>query len=219
MADVADRRSTCCVQCGTNISPPRTKFCSNACKVAGHRQANPDRAAMYRLREIEKRVHVRPKGCCVYCGKDSAPRSRQCAQCKIDRRRSNGRARYYLGRRPMTCIDCAAPITGGWQRRCGECKQAAKRAVVTTCKVRRKSRIRLATVERFDPIDVLERDGWRCYICGVGTPRHLRGTHAPNAPELEHKMPISKGGDHSMANTACACRACNIKKGALTVVD
>lgn len=67
--------------------------------------------------------------------------------------------------------------------------------------------------EYVNPFKVFERDGWRCQICGKPTPRSRRGTLHPNAPELDHIVPISKGGPHAYANTQCACRACNIEKG------
>lgn len=60
-----------------------------------------------------------------------------------------------------------------------------------------------------DPIKVLERDGWKCQICGVSTPQRLRGTYSRRAPELDHVVPISKGGLHTWSNLQCACRECN----------
>lgn len=70
-----------------------------------------------------------------------------------------------------------------------------------------------AVVENVNPIEVFERDGWRCQLCGVRTPRKLRGTYNDKAPELDHILPISKGGEHSYVNTQCACRKCNGLKG------
>jgi HNH endonuclease len=64
----------------------------------------------------------------------------------------------------------------------------------------------------FNPLAVLERDGWLCQSCGVETPKELRGTFESNAPELDHIVPVSKAGDHSMSNTQCLCRSCNNKK-------
>ncbi|WP_081401272.1 HNH endonuclease [Acinetobacter tandoii] len=66
--------------------------------------------------------------------------------------------------------------------------------------------------ERIDPIDVLNRDGWICYLCGIPTPKNLRGTYEFNAPEVDHIVPLSRGGSHSMNNLRCACRKCNNKK-------
>lgn len=68
--------------------------------------------------------------------------------------------------------------------------------------------------ERFDPITILERDHWRCQICGIKTPAKLRGTIKDNAPEVDHIVPLALGGDHTMINTQCLCRRCNQIKGA-----
>jgi 5-methylcytosine-specific restriction endonuclease McrA len=67
--------------------------------------------------------------------------------------------------------------------------------------------------ERFGAREVLERDNWTCYICGQSTPKELRGTHGDNAPELDHVVPITRGGEHTRANVRCACRRCNNQKG------
>lgn len=33
------------------------------------------------------------------------------------------------------------------------------------------------------------------------------------APELDHIIPLAKGGPHTKANTARACRGCSLAKG------
>lgn len=66
----------------------------------------------------------------------------------------------------------------------------------------------------FNPLRVFERDGWRCQICGVRTPKKLRGSVDPRAPELDHIIPLAVGGDHLPENCQCACRRCNGAKGA-----
>lgn len=63
-----------------------------------------------------------------------------------------------------------------------------------------------------DPIDVFERDGWRCQMCRCKTPSSKRGTYHKRAPELDHIMPLSLGGEHSYRNTQCLCRSCNASK-------
>lgn len=68
------------------------------------------------------------------------------------------------------------------------------------------------------PFDIFSRDGWRCQVCGRSTPRRHRGTHRPNAPELDHRVPMSRGGDHIHTNLQTACRACNASKGGRKIV-
>jgi 5-methylcytosine-specific restriction endonuclease McrA len=77
---------------------------------------------------------------------------------------------------------------------------------------RERARLRGLKVEHVDPLVVLARDGYACQICGIPTPRRLRGTTHPHAPEVDHIIPLSRGGAHSYANTQCACRSCNHKK-------
>jgi hypothetical protein len=76
-------------------------------------------------------------------------------------------------------------------------------------------RAKLFGVERhhFNEIRVLERDGWRCQLCGIDTPKSLRGKHKPNSPEIDHIIPLSIGGGHVLENVQCACRQCNGNKG------
>lgn len=59
---------------------------------------------------------------------------------------------------------------------------------------------------------VFQRDKWRCHLCGRKTPARLRGKNVPASPELDHILPITKGGNHTWDNVACACRECNGRK-------
>jgi HNH endonuclease len=71
-----------------------------------------------------------------------------------------------------------------------------------------------AVFVRFNKLDVFEEAGWRCYICGCDTPRELRGKMKANSPELDHIIPLARGGSHTRENAACACRRCNTRKWA-----
>lgn len=63
---------------------------------------------------------------------------------------------------------------------------------------------------------VWERDGGICKLCGKETPWELRGKIHPDAPELGHIVPVSRGGPHSYENVECECRDCNGNKGSQT---
>lgn len=73
--------------------------------------------------------------------------------------------------------------------------------------------VRGAAAEKIDPLEIFERDGWLCGLCGCKTPKGKRGTYDANAPELDHIVPIAAGGAHVRSNVQCACRACNMAKG------
>lgn len=114
------------------------------------------------------------------------------------------------------CTCCGVMFEASkWQRTCSEaCAHEVSRRARRTSKAKRRAAKRGAKCERFDPIEVLARDGWRCQLCGVSTPQRLRGSCDPRAPELDHVVPLAAGGAHSRSNTQCACRACNNTKGA-----
>ena len=69
-----------------------------------------------------------------------------------------------------------------------------------------------AFVEKIDRVKVFERDKWRCYLCGLATPRKLLGTYDPKAPTLDHVISLAKGGWETYSNLRCAHRLCNMRK-------
>ena len=83
---------------------------------------------------------------------------------------------------------------------------------------RKRARAAGVSYEPINPIRVLERDGWRCQICGEKTPKRLRGKQAPRSPEIDHRVPLAMGGGHTWDNVQCACRECNAAKAASRVV-
>jgi hypothetical protein len=50
-------------------------------------------------------------------------------------------------------------------------------------------------------LEVLQRDGYICTYCGE------------DATSVDHVIPRSAGGDHSLANLVACCLKCNGKKG------
>jgi 5-methylcytosine-specific restriction endonuclease McrA len=78
-----------------------------------------------------------------------------------------------------------------------------------------KRRARIAgngPVEDIDPYVVFDRDNWACQRCGCRTPPSLRGTHVADAPELDHIVPLARGGTHTFDNVQLLCRQCNNRK-------
>jgi 5-methylcytosine-specific restriction endonuclease McrA len=118
------------------------------------------------------------------------------------------------------CAHCGIVFTrpgtsAGYGRYCTvACWKAPPTERVQTSARRQYVRRRDAVRERVDWRRVFARDRWRCQLCGGSTPLRLRGTPHPEAPELDHILPIAAGGLHTYANTQCVCRACNAWKGA-----
>jgi 5-methylcytosine-specific restriction endonuclease McrA len=76
---------------------------------------------------------------------------------------------------------------------------------------RRRVRLRGGNAERFEAIEIYERDGWRCQICGGPVNRNAVCPH-PLSPSLDHIVPVARGGDHTRLNVQCAHFICNSRK-------
>ena len=65
--------------------------------------------------------------------------------------------------------------------------------------------------ERINKLTIFKRDKWKCQACGIKTQKndHLKD----NAAELDHIIPMSRGGGHIKSNVQTLCRKCNGEKG------
>jgi hypothetical protein len=155
---------------------------------------------------------------CMICGNASL-RTYCSRECELEngRRKSfetNAAKKEFIER---TCKECGEKFIPEYKNKrrdfcCDECSRKYSRRIG---KATRRARAHGAgKIESFDPRYILKRDGWRCYICGCTTPKKLRGTKQPNAPEVDHVVPLARGGTHTEQNVRCICRSCNIKKGA-----
>lgn len=80
-------------------------------------------------------------------------------------------------------------------------------------KQRRRSRKRGAETEKFTDLEIFERDGWTCGICRESIDPSLRHGD-PMAVQLDHVIPLGKGGSHTRANVQASHASCNRHKGA-----
>ncbi|WP_419146254.1 HNH endonuclease [Iamia majanohamensis] len=123
----------------------------------------------------------------------------------------------------LTCGQCGRGFhysgTGRPRRYCSNAcaRQAApaKRAK-RTAKALRRARQRSAPCEPIDPHDVFKRDNWTCGLCGGRTQPTAEVPH-PDAPTLDHVVPLAQGGHHTLANVQCAHFRCNTLKGDSTM--
>lgn len=140
---------------------------------------------------------------CEWCG-TLTTRPRFCStKCSHDK------SKGVSPRHQTSCKECGGhmEVSGNKRKFCSSTCEKKHRWRKST--VIRRARMRDCARERFDPNEVFTRDKWRCHICGIRTPRGLRGTLSPCAPELDHIIPLAAGGDHTKKNTACSCRRCN----------
>lgn len=202
---MANTVSSQCKECGLAF-PSRTgrtesgtkEYCSRQCANARRKVYESE---YHRLKAAKQR-NLRRKGV----------RPISVVMEQAEQRKQEMKAERASALEAHQCQGCQASLNSFYQRLCPVCSSVRAKAQKRAARCARKALQRSVTVERFDPIVVLRRDGWKCHICGRKTPERYRGTYRDDAPELDHIVPLAKGGEHSKANTACACRACNIAK-------
>lgn len=74
------------------------------------------------------------------------------------------------------------------------------------CDMARRARLLAATVEEVDRLAVIERDNATCYLCGT------KLNPETDKITLDHVIPLTRGGSHSMDNLKVACVSCNTRK-------
>lgn len=77
----------------------------------------------------------------------------------------------------------------------------------------RRRAIKIQTkVENFSVAEVYERDGWVCQLCKKKVNRKLKHPH-PLSASLDHIVPLSRGGSHTMNNVHLTHLICNLRAG------
>ena len=202
-----------CIGCGDTYFTKRKtdghKYCSRSCAFE-HKSASPF-TRVYQIKcdvclltFYSKNSNKKRHSTCKR--KESvAKETYSCAECGIKYRHE-----FSQGRPPAYCSS-ACRLTVQKRRKKLENRNRGK------CN-RRRARRYGVHYENVDVISVLQRDGWRCQICNKRTPQARRGTMYSNAPEIDHRIPLSKGGIHAESNLQCACRSCNQLKGNRTSV-
>ena len=220
-----------CQHCGKSVTKRgprdcRRMYCSGTCKVRRWRKLHPEAEAARKQKDALKRRlkfqsedHLRAK--------ETARLAREEARKVREQVREQVRMSAALSRTHRICQRCGRPFTKpvlrpGAFALCPDCRVTNKRESRRKTRQRngrkaaQRARRRGLPYERCGPIAICTRDKWHCQLCGVATPRRLRGTNDRRAPEIDHIIPLSVPASpgHVWSNVQCLCRRCNIKKGA-----
>lgn len=104
----------------------------------------------------------------------------------------------------VSCPMCATPFITDNPRDRHCSPRCGKRAD----KDKRRALERNAFVAPVNRAQVYERDHWTCQLCREPVMRHEVVPH-PQAPTLDHIVPLSRGGTHEPANVQLAHYRCN----------
>lgn len=200
-----------CKYCGKVFHPMSNErqYCCKSCSVKDRHKDKPP-----------KSPKVKPV--CVICGKEfegplnSKYCSKECQKEKAKRRAyETSKIKHEAKTRPRKCKECGRIFTPeyGAKKRMFCSEICCKRNTSRIAKATRRARQHGNAYEPINPIEIFQRDQWTCQLCGIKTPRKLRGTTNDRAPELDHIIPLAKGGEHTRKNVQCSCRKCNQAKG------
>lgn len=200
-----------CAACGQawSASAPDLKYCSIGC-------ANSARAYERTCEHCGTAWTAKFAGarwCSDRCRVDSA---KPIPSTEIDIRRS----RPWWMRRTWIIASPPRRWHAGQCRRCSMwfvfdqpanayCSERCSRA---DARDRRRARKKDAYVEHVYRQRVFERDKWTCQLCKLKVNRRAVVPH-PQAPVIDHVIPLASGGTHEPANVQCAHFICNSIKG------
>lgn len=166
---------------------------------------------------LEKSVPVEHKRVCKECSDVfHTKQSKQIYCSKGCRARFRYRRKRKLAIKKRTvekqCPECGSPFKTASKLKKYCSKSCANKANNRGKETRRRAAKYAVQAEGYSPLDIILRDGEKCYICGTKTPAYLRGTFEDNAPEIDHIWPVAQGGPSVQQNLACSCRKCNQAK-------
>jgi len=216
-----------CLACGSVLvrkpGPGRNpRFCDDRCRYRFNNPAKTDeeKLAARAIAMTRNAPGVRSENARV------AAKARWAALSPEDRSAaasSAARARYGEGyvakpvptRRMRACSYCGAEVMMTSVQ--ASCRSNACRLAHNAARNRKHASARRAIIrgvesEVFEPLDIFERDSWKCQLCGDAVDRKLRWPD-PMSASLDHIVPLSRGGVHIPSNTQCSHLVCNVRRG------
>jgi 5-methylcytosine-specific restriction endonuclease McrA len=215
----------------------RTLFCSPKCKLRGFYRRHIKQAdrpcqrcgiALDRkgplcrpcaVVALQERIKLRPAKPakvhsvhpCVVCGCATSNKYRTCSKACWSVRHSQllkGK-KYRLARVVKHCRICHRSFVVT-RRATVECPRCRKPKYLKSS-YRRAKHFGVKRDRSISLAKVGTRDRWQCQLCGCRTLPKQRSTH-DRYPNVDHIVPLSRGGTHTWDNVQLTCRSCNQRK-------
>lgn len=214
-----------CIECGREVSvkskkgnPKRCGECRKRLGYCDYYYEHQKEISDSRKRKTKERLGSIEKKCAM-CGKKFSPErtsaqkycSNKCMRC-ANQDRLDQECKIEGCDRPVRARGMCSMHWRRWARATGREKNPEwderRRRNYERRRARKKSN---GVVDDFTNLEVFERDNWFCGICGL----KVDGTLAwpdPMSASLDHIVPLSRGGSHTLDNVQCAHLVCNTRK-------
>lgn len=165
-----------------------------------------------------------PIASCVECGRPFKPKTMRSTYCSSSCKHKLDRVLYP---EKGTCIeaDCSRPVRAkdrcsshynAWRYATGQAERWYKWTDAGRDAYHRRRAAKKnpeGRIERFKISEIAERDDYTCQICDG--PVNMRLPYPnPASPSQDHKIPLSRGGEHVFDNVQLAHLVCNSGKSA-----
>jgi len=192
------------------------RTCGRECGVTLKLANAATRQAMLPPRPPRLPRPPRPQIPCAWCSEPFLLRSSRSRFCSVtcENREYAHRERGGPGPEGRPCLLCDR--LGWWRRYCTSCAEIASIEAARLGKRRakraRRARERAAPSDGYTLAEVAIEDDYICGLCGDWVDMNLEVPH-PEAPTIDHIVPLVRGGTDYRENLQLAHFLCNSRKG------